>query len=185
MMVINKRNIALLMILAFPAFAVAAQDLKLGYIDTAIVLKDAPQAEAARKKLESEFAPRDQKIVEMQNELKRLDEEQTRDASIMSDASRKKIERSIQSLKRDIKRAREEFIEDFNLRRNDEINKLQKLIDRTTVDIAKEEHFDLILRDNVLYSSKRLDITDKILERLRQQHKSDKTGIKSVPEAAN
>ncbi len=181
----SKQNLVLLMTMGLLAFSVNAQDIKIGYVDTSIVLKDAPQAEAARKKLESEFAPRDQKIVEMQNELKRLDEEQARDASIMSDASRKKYERSIQSLKRDIKRAREEFIEDFNLRRNDEINKLQKLIDRTTVDIAKEEHFDLILRDNVLYSSKRIDVTDKILERLRQLHKPDKPGIKSPAESTN
>jgi outer membrane protein len=171
--------------LASLAFSVAAQENKIGYVDTAIVLKDAPQAEAARKKLESEFAPRDQKIVEMQNELKSLDEEQARDGSTMSEAVRKRNERTMQSLKRDIKRAREEFIEDFNLRRNDEINKLQKLIDKTTVDIAKEEHFDLILRDNVLYSSKRIDITDKILERLKQQHRPDKSAIKSPPEPVN
>ena len=43
-----------------------AQDLKIGFVDTARVLKEAPQADIARKKLENEFAPRDKKIVDMQ-----------------------------------------------------------------------------------------------------------------------
>ena len=70
-------------------------------------------------------------------------------------------------LKRDIKRAKEEFTEDFNLRRNEELTKLQKLIYLTTVEVAKEDGYDIVLSDSVLYTSKRVDITDKILERLR------------------
>ena len=144
-----------------------AQDLKIGFVDTARVLKEAPQADLARKKLESEFAPRDEKIVSMQKELKSLDEKQTKDLAIMSDSSRKKLEREIIALRRDIKRAKEEFTDDFNLRRNEELTKLQKLIYQTTVNVAKEDGYDVILSDSVLYSSKRVDITNKILERLR------------------
>jgi outer membrane protein len=144
-----------------------AQDLKIGFVDTARVLKDAPQADLARKKLESEFAPRDEKIVKMQKELKKLDERQNKDIAIMSDAARRKLERDIIALRRDIKRAKEEFTEDFNLRRNEELTKLQKLISQTTVTVAKENGFDIVLSDSVLYTSKRVDITDKILERLR------------------
>lgn len=150
-----------------------AQDLKLGFVDSARILKDAPQADAARKKLEEEFAPRDKKIVNMQTELKRLDEQQKRDDLVMTDETRKKIDREIVSLKRDIKRAKEEFTEDFNIRRNDELSKLQKLIYETTVKVAKDEGFDMILSDSVIYTSKRADITEKILERLRSLSKAE------------
>lgn len=146
---------------------VIAQDLKIGFVDTARVLKEAPQADLARKKLESEFAPRDEKIVSMQKELKGLDEKQSKDLTVMSDSARKKLERDIIALKRDIKRAKEEFTDDFNLRRNDELTKLQKIIYQTTVTVAKDDGYDVILSDSVLYTSKRVDITDKILERLR------------------
>jgi len=146
---------------------VNAQELKIGFVDTARVLKDAPQADQARKKLENEFAPRDEKIVNMQKKLKSLDDKQNKDIAVMSDASRRKLERDMIELKRDIKRAKEEFTEDFNLRRNEELTKLQKLITQMTVAVAKEDGYDVVLSDSVLYTSKRVDITDKILERLR------------------
>lgn len=163
------------MLLCMPAFA--AQDTKIGFVDTIQLMKDSPQAEFARKKLEQEFHSRDQKIVEMQKEEKNLEDQLSRDVALTSDLDKKKLERDLQSLRRDIKRAREEIIEDYNLRRNEEIAKLQKLIDKITIDIAKEDRFDLILRDNVLYSSKRVDITEKVLERLRQLQRPDKNKV--------
>ena len=99
--------------------------------------------------------------------LKALDDRQNRDIAIMSDTARRKLERDMIELKRDIKRAKEEFTEDFNLRRNEELTKLQKLITQMTVAVAKEDGYDIVLSDSVLYTSKRVDITDKILERLR------------------
>lgn len=161
------RTISLAILFVTYAGLAGAQDLKLGFVDTARVLKEAPQADRARHKLEAEFAPRDEKIVAMQKQLKGLDEKQTRDIAVMSDATRRDLERDIIALRRDIKRAREEFTEDFNLRRNEELTKLQKIIYETTVNVAKEQGFDLILSDSVLYTSKRVDITDIVLERLR------------------
>lgn len=144
-----------------------SQELKIGFVDTTRVLKDAPQADLARKKLEHEFAPRDEKIVSMQKQLKNLDDQQNAETTTMSDTMRRKIERDMIELKRDIKRAKEEFTEDFNLRRNEELTKLQKLIYLTTVQVAKDDGYDIVLSDSVLFASKRVDITNKILERLR------------------
>ncbi len=159
---------------------VSAQDLKVGYIDTAKVLKVAPQADLARKKLEDEFNPRDQGIVKLQKKLKRLKEKQGRSAKLMTKADNVKLERNIVTLKRDIKRAKEEFNEDFNLRRNEELAKLHKLIARTTIQTAKELKYDIILSDNVLYINKRVDITDMVIKRLRKtQKKSNQSSGKA------
>ena len=148
-----------------------AQELKIGYVDTALVLKEAPQAEIARKKLKDEFNPRDEKIVEMQNQLKTITEQQEKNDKVMSNSARRALERDVLMLKRDIKRAKEEFTEDFNLRRNEELAKLQQLIHKATVELAKEKSFDVILSDSVLYTSKRIDITEMLLERLRASAK--------------
>lgn len=147
---------------------VRADSTKIGFVNSAKLMAEAPQAEAARKLLKDEFAPRDQKIVQQQKELKKLEEELSRNSAVMSDSVRLKQERKIISLKRDIKRAQEEFSEDLNLRRNEELGKLQKIVYDAIVDIAKAENFDAILGDSVLYASQRIDITDKVLGRLRQ-----------------
>lgn len=166
--------------LVFVSTNVEAQELKIGYVDTARVLKDAPQADMARKKLEDEFAPRDQKIVDMQNKLRRLGDRQNREIATMSDSERLKLERDMIELRRDIKRAKEEFTEDFNLRRNEELTKLQKLITQTTVAVAKDNGYDIVLSDSVLYTSKRVDITDLILQRLRERSGATKMKTKST-----
>ena len=145
-----------------------AADTRIGIVNTAKILKEAPQAEAARKKLESEFAPRDATIVESQKLIKILEEKLSKDAAIMSDAARKKQEREIVSKKRDVKRIREEFTEDFNFRRNEEIGKLQKLVSETILTLAKENKYDIILNESVIYASKQVEITAKVLERLRK-----------------
>ena len=89
----------------------------------------------------------------------------------MSQADKIKLERRIVSLKRDIKRAKEEFNEDFNLRRNEELAKLHKLIAKTTVQVAEDLKYDIILSDNVLYISKRVDITETVIKRLQKLQK--------------
>jgi outer membrane protein len=165
----------LMLLTSFCTAPVAAEDLKVGYIDTAKVLKDAPQADLARKKLEDEFNPRDQEIVNLQHKLKELTEKQEREAKLMSQAENIRLERDIVSVKRDIKRAKEEFNEDFNLRRNEELAKLHKLISKTTVQVAKELKYDIVLSDNVLYITKRVDITDIVLKRLQDLQKGPRS----------
>ena len=148
--------------------AVWSAEIKIGVVNTARVLKEAPQAELARKKLESEFAPRDLKIVDMQKKIRQLEENLAKNASIMSEAKRKSLEREIISEKRDVKRNKEEFTEDLNIRRNEELNKLQKLVYDTIVNLAKELDYDIILSESVLFANKRVDLTEQVLQRLKK-----------------
>jgi len=146
--------------------AVLAQEVKIGFVNSARVLQEAPQAEQARVKLQSEFEPRDKKILSMQKALKKLEDKMNRDAAAMSESVKKKNERNILAMKRDVKRAQEEFNEDLNLRRNEELNTLQQKVYDAIVSLAKDESYDVILGDSVMFASKRVDITDKVIKRL-------------------
>lgn len=88
------------------------------------------------------------------------------------------MERQIVAKKRDVKRSREEFTEDLNIRRNEELNKLQKLIYDTIQGLAVDLGFDVILGDSVLYASKRIDVTEQVLARLKKNHKATTTDNK-------
>ncbi|MCG6935785.1 MAG: OmpH family outer membrane protein [Proteobacteria bacterium] len=147
-----------------------AEPSKIGFVNSAKLMTAAPQSEAARKLLKDEFAPRDEKIVKKQKELKKLEEDLSKNSAVMSSSVRTKNERMIVTLKRDIKRSQEEFSEDLNLRRNEELSKLQKTVYNAIVSVAKAENFDVILGDSVLYASQRIDITDKVLEQLQQDY---------------
>lgn len=145
------------------------QDLKVGFVNPARVSSESPQAEAARRKLEQEFAPRDQELVEMQKELQKMEERLNRDAAIMNESERRELEREVVERKREIRRAQEAFREDFNIRRNEELGNLQRRIVDTITQVAKERGFDLVVSDGVIFASDRIDITNLIIERLKKQ----------------
>lgn len=145
-----------------------AETYKIGAVDALRVLEQSPQADAARKMIEKEFAPRDKKLVAEQKKIRDLEEKLNKDGAIMSEQERTKLERDIINAKRDLKRSQDEFREDLNFRRNEEFAKIQKKIAQSVQDIAKEENFDLILDAGVVFASSKVNITDLIIEKLKK-----------------
>lgn len=148
--------------------ASVAETYKIGAVDALRVLEQSPQADAARKMIEKEFAPRDKKLVAEQKKIRDLEEKLNKDGAIMSEQERTKLERDIINAKRDLKRSQDEFREDLNFRRNEEFAKIQKKIAQSVQDIAKEENFDLILDAGVVFASSKVNITDLIIEKLKK-----------------
>ncbi len=155
--------------LTISATTAIAAEVKIGFVNAAQVLEDAPQADAARKHLEKEFSPRNKKFVAAQKQVRKLEEKLTRDGAIMSESERRKLEREIISKKRDLKRTQEEFQEDLNIRRNEAFDKLRRRVFEVINDIAKKEKYDLIVSDGVLYRTDRIDITGKVVDKLKQE----------------
>lgn len=160
-----KTKIALFLGLLLTA-NVSFADLKVGFVNIPAVLEKAPQAEKAKKRLEKEFSPRDKQLVAQQKEIQNLEEKMARDSSVMGESERRNLEKDILNKKRDAKRAQQEFSEDFNLRRNDELGKLQRRIVEAIREIAKDQNFDLLLTDGVIYASEQIDVTSQVQEKL-------------------
>lgn len=159
------KGIGLLLLAILPAL-VSAQDLKIGAVSVGKILSESPQAEQANKRLQSEFGPREKALVDAQRSLRNMEQRLSKEDG-MADAQRRKLERDVIAQRRDLQRSTEEFREDVNLRRNEELGKFQKQIMEVINSVAKEEGFDLIVSDGaVLFASGRVDITDKVLQRL-------------------
>ena len=84
------------------AGVVSAQNIKIGYVNAVKVIETAPQGEAALKKLESEFGPRDKRLVSMQKDIKELEDDLEKNGLIMKDADRREKEREILVMKRNL-----------------------------------------------------------------------------------
>lgn len=151
--------------------SVQAEELKIGFVNPVKVLEAAPQVQEANLRLEKEFEPRDKRIVATQKEIRRLEENLAKNEAIMGKDEVVELKRDIISKKRDIKREQEEFREDYNIRRSEELDKLQKKIYKTIEALAEEDGYDLIVSDGVIWASKRVDITEKVLVRLRKNSK--------------
>lgn len=160
-----KTQIALLLGLLFAA-NVCFAELKIGVVNMPTVLKETPQTEKALKRLEQEFSSRKKQLESQANELKSLNDKLNRDASVMSESERTGLEKKILNKNRDLERAREETGYDFNARRNEELGKLQRRIVEAIQSIAKEQSFDLILIDGVIFASDKIDITAQVQKKL-------------------
>lgn len=151
----------------FLALPVAAADLKLGYVDAVKLFQEAPQAAQSEVMLREEFATREKELLASQAKAQELDDRLRRDAMVMSESARKKVDNELTSLSRDIRRNQEEFREDLNRRRNEEIAKVQEFIKQVIDKIGREEGFDLIFFEGIAFANPELEITLKVLTRLK------------------
>jgi len=131
------------------------------------ILAESPKVKVIEKRMEREFSRRKDEIISKGKDLERLERKYQKDIDVMTDSEAKRLERDIISRRRAFKNIQGEFKEDLVLRRNEELGKLLKKIDEVIQKIAKEEGLDIILKGNVVYVSKRADITNKVLARMR------------------
>ena len=169
----NIFHIRNMLITVFVFFGIStyshAEELKLGAVNAIRLLEQSPQSEIARKRIEAEFAPRDKELVAKQKKLKELEDKLSKDGAIMSETERKNLERDIINQKRDLKRDQDEFQEDFNFRRNEEFAKIQKEIVDAIQAVAKENNYDIVLSEGVIYASKKADLSGLVLDYLKKQ----------------
>lgn len=149
------------------ALPASAADFKIGYVQTERVFRESPLAVKAQKKLEQEFAKREQEIQKMIKQGRDLQSSLDKDDLTLSESEKAKRVRDLANLNRDVQRSQREFREDLNARRNEEFaavhDKARKLIN----EIAEKEKFDLIV-ENVVYASPKIDITERVLKALER-----------------
>jgi outer membrane protein len=151
-------------LLCVPAWAMA-NDVKIGFVSTERLFREAAPAVRALKKLEKEFAPRDAEVQKLTKQAKDLQTQLEKEGVAMSETDRRNKEAELARLNRDLQRLQREFREDLNLRKNEELAQVLERANKVIQQIAEAEKFDLILQEAV-YRSPRIDITDKVLKAL-------------------
>jgi outer membrane protein len=151
---------------AFAGAPALAADTKIGFVNTERLLREAPLSVSAQKKLEREFAARDQDLQKMAKQARDLQAQLDKDGVTMSDSERKNKERDLGNLNRELQRQGREFREDLNLRRNEELGQIQERARKAIQDIARAEKYDLIVEQAVYFDPK-IDITDRVMKSLK------------------
>ncbi len=145
--------------------AAAAQELKIGYVNSERVLREAIPAKAAQAKLEAEFGKRERELNEQTGRLKSAADKLEKDAPTLSETERSRRQRELVEQDRDMQRKRREFQEDFNQRRNEETTNVVERANRVIKQIFDAEKYDVILQE-VVFASGRVDITEKVIKAL-------------------
>jgi outer membrane protein len=145
--------------------AANAQELKIGYVNSERVLREASPAKAAQAKLEAEFSKRDRELNDVATRLKAAADKLDKDAPTLAEAERNRRQRELVEQDRDLQRKRREFQEDLNQRKNEELASVVERANRVIKQIFDAEKYDVILQE-VVFASARVDITDKVIKAL-------------------
>ena len=145
--------------------SVAQAEGRVGYVNLERILRDSAPAIRAQKKLELEFAKRDQELGKLADQLKRLQATLEKNGVTMSESERVKRDREFADLNREFQRKQREAREDFNQRRNEELAGVIERANRAVKQIAEAEKYDVIFQEAV-WASPRIDITDKVIKAL-------------------
>jgi outer membrane protein len=151
------------------AVSANAAEMKVGVVNTARLMSEAPQAKLAIDGIRTEFAVRERDIQNTGAALKAREDKLQKDAATMSEVQRAAAEKELRDGYRELQRKQAEVQDDFNARRNEEMSRLNRtLLDEVQV-FAKTQGFDLILADGVIYATSALDVTGPILTALQSR----------------
>jgi outer membrane protein len=145
--------------------AAHAQELKIGYVNSERVMREAAPAKAAQAKLEAEFSKREKELGELGARLKAAADRLEKDAPTLPESERTRRQRELVEQDREFQRKRREFQEDLNQRKNEELAAVLERANKVIKQIFDQEKYDLILQDAVHWSP-RVDITKKVIDAL-------------------
>ena len=142
-----------------------AAEMKIGFVNTERVFREAAPAKRAQQVLEREFSQRNAELTRVEKQGRDLQQELERENVTMPESARREKERQLADISRNFQRLQREIREDLNLRRNEELARVQERATRAINQIAEAEKFDLIIQEAV-FASSRIDITDKVIRAL-------------------
>lgn len=136
-------------------------------IRTDKVLREAPQAQEIRAKLQADF---ERRANELQSKMKQFEEDVAkyqREKDIMSAADRVAAEKKLHERRLDLGLQQETLQQEASARERQLTLEGMKAINTVIEDVAKARDVDVVLRDPVyIRDGLSIDITDEVLEKL-------------------
>ena len=158
-------QVALLSLSAICMTAVNAQELKIGFVNTDRIFREASTAKAAQAKLEQEFSKREKELMDLGTALKNASDKFEREAPTLSETQRNTRQKQLMEQDREFQRKRREFQEDLNTRKNEEQQVVIERANLAVKRVAETEKYDVIFQEAV-YINPKHDITEKVLRSL-------------------
>ena len=180
-MQVSFRKILLGSLIAATFSMPAAAELKVGVVDIAKLFEESPQAKVVQENLKAEFGPRLQQLIAQEQALKTRNDKYQKDLATMAADQRTKAEKDLRDSARELERKKSELQDDSNAKRQEEMNKLQRLLFGEVREYAKAQSFDIVIAEGVLYATPTVDITAAVLAKLQANGPKPATGAAPAP----
>lgn len=139
---------------------------KVGYVQMKVIMQS-PQSMDLGKKLMVEFKPRNAELEKFKKQIMDKEAALDRDAATLSQKDYAAKRQEIDYQKIDLDRKRNRQHDDFQLRKQEELNNFQNNVNAAVTSLGQSEGYDLILYNTGGYIGPRVDVTDKVLKLLK------------------
>ena len=158
----------LLLLLMLLTTASAWSQQRIGYVNMNVLINESPQILEANRVLTEEFEPRNRAIEQKESDLKLLESRITQEGPLMTADDLAKLQERARILERQVRRTKEDLNDEITIRNSQLVEDVQQQIRQVVSAYAKENDYDVILINAILYVTEEVDLTSEILERLKQ-----------------
>ena len=141
-----------------------ASTIKIGFIDTNQVLTSLTLYKQSIDLISREFEPKKQELLDLFNHIELL---RSKIDIINKNSNNESIEAELlklSNLENSFKQETEFWQKTMDNKKIKLLNEIEMIINQAINEFATQEQFDLILYENVAFSSDKVNITDKIIE---------------------
>jgi len=152
-----------LFFLAFLAFSVTADSIKIGYIDTEKVVNSLTQYQQENDDIIQEFVSKKQELLDLFNHIKLVRANLSKIEKSLNESDFQIELNKVLQLELSFQQETEYWQETINQKKIDLLQKIEKVINETIKEFAINEGYDLILYENAAFVSKNVNISNKII----------------------
>ena len=164
-----KKIIFLIITVSFAALSVQAAEIKLGYVDLQKIVTTSEQGKEAMKTLDSIEKAKNGLIREKINEIRKLEEELTKQGAILNPDTKQKKQAEHEKLMMEYQNMRKERDEELKKNESVFIQKIVLDVKKLLTKIAQEEGYTAILNEAVvIYMPDELNLTDRVMRQFNE-----------------
>ena len=145
-----------------------AESTKIGYINIDHIVKSSPQFIQANQAVIERFEPKEKQLLDLGEQLQSLVDQYNNNAKSLSKDERTTQLKKISALENNLKQQALTLKNQLKQVNEQELSKIQDLINQVVKEIAINQNFDLILYQEVAYASQSVNITSLVSQKLRE-----------------
>lgn len=159
------------------AKASSSSGLKAGLVDIQAAILQTEQGKAAKARIEQEAEGKRKKLLDMQSELKKLDEDFQKQQSVLSEDAKAAKMKEFQSKMENLRRAQMNFEQEVRQKEQEETQKIFHKIHDIVDEVAKKRGYEIVFEKGsgaILYAAKIDDLTSEIVSQYNSRYKVSK-----------
>jgi len=147
---------------------VNAHSIKIGYIDVEKVINSLSQYKQENNALIQQFEPKKQQLLDLFKHIELLKKNLNNVGTTINDDTYQKELEKIRELEVSFQTETELWQQQLNQKKRESLQKIEDIINSVINEFAVDENFDLILYQNVAFTSDEVNITNKIISKIEK-----------------